>query len=200
MSNEPPRSDAQALGRHTDPSAAEIAPQGRPQDAPGNGPTTEPPVLPFVRPDVPQQVGAALDALAARPVRNEKGQWAKDGEGFSGTTLERSAAFWQTVEPVKQQLIDSVRHDLALEPGAASEAMQGVIEMYVESRLFRTSLFVRLVEVGGPLTSRGKTKSLYRAYLSALDRELKLAQVLGLERKPKRTQTLADLLNEKRDV
>ena len=46
-------------------------------------------------------------------------------------------------------------------------------------------MFLRLADVGGPITTKGRQRALYTAYLGALDRETKLAQVLGLERKAK---------------
>lgn len=102
----------------------------------------------------------------------------------AGKTLERSAAFWSAVEPAKRELSERVSTDLAAD-AATVETLRGLIDAYSEVRLFRTSMFLRLVELGGPITAKGKCRALYRAYLDALDRETKLAQTLGLERRAK---------------
>jgi len=102
----------------------------------------------------------------------------------NGKTLSRSEQFWSAVEHLKRDLVGRVRTDLAADDGTA-ETLLGLIDGYAEARLFRSSMFLRLVDQGGPITNKGKARALYRAYLDALDRETKLAQVLGLERKTK---------------
>jgi len=107
----------------------------------------------------------------------------------AGKTLARSAQFWAAVEPLKRDLVERVRTDLAADAGSV-ETLLGLVDAYAESRLFRSSMFLRLVDQGGPITNKGKARALYRAYLDALDRETKLAQVLGLERRAKPVQPL----------
>jgi hypothetical protein len=111
----------------------------------------------------------------------------------AGKTLERSARFWAAVEPAKRDLLALVRQDR----GGVDDAPQtllGLQDAYCETRLFRAAMFLRLVDAGGPITTKGKARALYRAYLEALDRETKLAQVLGLERKARKVQTVAEVL------
>jgi hypothetical protein len=86
-----------------------------------------------------------------------------------------------------------VRHDAGLN-GDAAETLRGLQDAYCEARLFRSAMFVRLVEQGGPITGKGRMRALYTAYLGALDREMKLAQALGLERKPKPVESVGDIL------
>jgi hypothetical protein len=108
-------------------------------------------------------------------------------------TLERSARFWAALEPLKRELLEQVRRDI----GGIDDAPQTLLaiqEAFVEASLFRRSMFLRLVDEGGAVTVKGKMRALYRGYLDALDRETKLAQVLGLERRKKRVPTVAEVL------
>ncbi|MBM4194952.1 MAG: hypothetical protein FJ202_11310 [Gemmatimonadetes bacterium] len=139
------------------------------------------------------QVRAALDALAERPQRDPVTQQFIAGSTNAGKTLERSEAFWSAVEPAKRMLVERVRTDLAADDGAA-ETLLGLIDGYAEARLFRTSMFIRLVDLGGPITTKGKARALYRAYLGALDREMKLAQTLGLERRSRQVNSPSEAL------
>ena len=77
--------------------------------------------------------------------------------------------------------------DRALDAVDCPTTLGGVIEAYAEARLFRMSMFIRLTEGDnpGPITGKGKTKALYVAYVQALDRETKLAQIIGLDRASK---------------
>ena len=132
-------------------------------------------------------VREVLDALASRPTRN-----AKTGQFISGLaagkTLERSEIFWTAITPIKADLVTRVRTDLAHDD--APETVIGLTEAYAEVRLFRQAMFLRLADLGGPITTKGRSRALYTAYLSALDRETKLATTLGLTRKPKDAMTL----------
>ena len=58
-----------------------------------------------------------------------------------------------------------------------------------------TRCFYGLIELGGPVTTKGKAHALFSSYLQALDRETRLAQTLGLQRKAK-SVTLADAIND----
>ena len=49
----------------------------------------------------------------------------------------------------------------------------------------------------GPLTGKGRTRAAATAYLQTLDRYLRLAQLLGLERRPKPVPNPADWLEGK---
>ncbi|MGE0703610.1 MAG: hypothetical protein AB7P22_06685 [Vicinamibacterales bacterium] len=107
----------------------------------------------------------------------------------AGKTLARSEHFWTAVEPAKRELLARVRGDHG-DDDDAPQTLLGLQEGYVEARLFRTSMFLRLVDAGGPVTHKGRTRALYTAYLAALDRETKLAQLLGLTRTPRKVETL----------
>jgi hypothetical protein len=102
----------------------------------------------------------------------------------AGVTFEQSEAFWEAVAPAKREIVARVRSDAGADDDAAQTRL-GLEEAYAEVHLFRRSMFIRLLEGAhpGPITGKGRTKALYTAYLSALDRETKLAQLLGLERR-----------------
>ncbi len=103
-------------------------------------------------------------------------------------TFERSELFWTAIEPATRELVERVLRDRALDAADCPTTLGGVIEAYAEARLFRMSMFIRLTEGDnpGPITGKGKTKALYVAYVQALDRETKLAQIIGLDRASKR--------------
>lgn len=144
-------------------------------------------------PAVEDCIREALDHLASKPANDPATGQFTGSALASGKTLERSSQFWAAVDAAKRDLLASVRNDSGLD-GDAPETLRGLQEGYCEARLFRSAMFVRLVDLGGPITSKGKARALYTAYLSALDRETKLALALGLERKTKRTRTLGEVL------
>ena len=133
-------------------------------------------------PDVNERLRGAMDSLAARQERGDAGRFIVGGLA-AAKTFERSEAFWVQVEPLKCELLERATADLAADD--AAETKRGLLEAWAEARLFRQSMYLRLVDGGGPITAKGRTKALYTAYLAALDRETKLAQVLGLERQQK---------------
>lgn len=109
--------------------------------------------------------------------------------------LARSERLWAAVDGTKRELLDQVRRDA----GGIEDApvtLQGIQECYCEARLLRTSMFLRLVDVGGPVTAKGKARALYQAWCQAVDRETKLAQVLGLDRKSRVVRSLSDYIQK----
>jgi hypothetical protein len=144
-------------------------------------------------------VRVALDALSQQPARHpETGRFVA-GTLVGANTLERSAQFWAAVEDVKQALVARVKADLGLN-GDTAETMLGLTDAYAEARLFREAMFIRLTGLGGPVTTKGKRRALYTSYLAAMDRELKLAERLGLERRAKPVVDPLDYVKGKVDL
>jgi hypothetical protein len=143
-------------------------------------------------PDVNACVREALDALTSRPDRDRVSGRFTAGTLAAGTTLARSEQMWSALAPLKADLVATVETDLAASD--AAETKRGLIDGYAEARLLRAAMFNRLVDLGGPITSKGRQRALYTAYLGALDRETKLATTLGLERRAKPAQSLAEVL------
>jgi hypothetical protein len=57
-------------------------------------------------------------------------------------------------------------------------------------------MFARMVEMGGPVTGKGKTRAMFTTYLAALDRERRLALDLGLERRTRSATNIAEALRQ----
>ena len=120
------------------------------------------------------------------------------GNTAAGRTLERSEAFWSAVAAAKAELVARLHSDLAVN-GEAAATLEGLVDAYAEARLLRHSMFTRLVELGGPITTKGKSRALYTSYLAALDREVRLATTLGLERRAKKVPSLEETIAEARE-
>ena len=143
-------------------------------------------------------VSTALEAVQERPDRDPKtGQFVK-GNQVAGRSRwpARSEAFWSEVSAAKRELAERVLTDLGADDGAAAETLVGVADGYAEARVLRHAMFLRLIELGGPVTTKGKARALFSSYLQALDRETRLAQTLGLERRAKAV-SLADAINDR---
>ena len=151
--------------------------------------------------DSARAVGTALEAVQQRPDRDLKtGQFVKGNQAAGRSRWPaRSGTFWSEVAAAKRELTARVLADLGADDGAAAETLVGVADGYAEARILRHAMFLRLVELGGPVTTKGKARALFSSYLSALDRETRLAQVLGLERKAKAI-TLADAINDRQQA
>jgi hypothetical protein len=144
-------------------------------------------------PDVEACVREALETLSQKLGHDPVTGRFTSSNTAAGTTLARSEAFWAAVADAKRELLEQVRRDAGLD-GDAVEALRGLQEAYCEARLFRQAMYLRLVELGGPITAKGKARALWTAYCAASDRELKLAQTIGIERKQKRVQTPLEAL------
>ena len=160
----------------------------RVQSAPNYHPTT---IRIAQQVDVDACIAEAIDALSTPSVRDGGRFTIRNADALS--TIERSAQFWAAVEPTKRELKERTGAALAVDE-STPETLLGFLDAYAEVRLLRQGQFVRLARSGGPTTTKDKTKALYAAYLSALDREMRLAQLLGLERKAPPVQSLADVL------
>ena len=146
-------------------------------------------------PDTARAVSEALEEIQQRPDRDpETGKFLK-GNTAAGNTLARSEVFWSAVAEAKRELLERLRSDLAVD-GQAAATLEGLIDGYSEARLLRHAMFTRMVEMGGPITTKGKTRALFTSYLSALDRETRLALALGLERRAKPT-SLAEYMRHR---
>src|SRR3954464_14461914 len=120
--------------------------------------------------DVNSRVTETLDSLTARPDRDRVSGRFVSGTLAAGTTLVRSEQLWASLAPIKADLVATVETDLAASD--AAETLRGLISAYAEARLLRSAMFARLVDLGGPVTNKGRQRALYTAYLGALDREM----------------------------
>lgn len=145
--------------------------------------------------DVAASVRDVLDGLAQRPTHDPSTGRFVAGNPGSMKTLDRSEAFWEAVACAKADLVTRVRRDNATGAQTA-ETLLGLIDAYAEARLLRHAMFLRLTELGGPVTSKGKARALYSAYLAAMGQETKLATAIGLTVRTKDTLDLARSFQE----
>jgi hypothetical protein len=142
------------------------------------------------RPSVEHIIGALV---ARGDLRDANGRFASENTGRL-LTLEHSGQLRAALEPLKSDLVARVRAQLGADSDDAPETLLGVIDAYAEARLLRSSAFVRLSQLGGFMTAKGKARALLATWGSAFDRELRAAERLGLVRRARRTQTPVEWL------
>jgi hypothetical protein len=74
-----------------------------------------------------------------------------------------------------------------------SQVKQDVLQRYLEASLIADYLFDNIQHLG-VLTGKGRTRAACSAYLQVLDRQVRLGQMLGFERKAKQVPNPADWL------
>ena len=111
-------------------------------------------------PDVVACLREAVERLTAPSPRN-RGQFTIDNTDRA-VTYFRSEAFWTAIAPARDLLVARVATDLALTPDAAPETLLRLVQAYAEASLFRESMWIRLVECGGPITAKGKQRGALR--------------------------------------
>lgn len=139
-----------------------------------------------------QQIIGALVAQGDR--RDANGRFTSNNTGHL-QTLEHSAQLRAALAPIKADLVQRTRVQLGADDDDAPETLLGVIDMYCEARLLRSSAFVRIGQLGGFMTAKGKARALLATWASAFDRELRAAERLGLTRRARRAQSPAEWLN-----
>jgi hypothetical protein len=78
----------------------------------------------------------------------------------------------------------AARVELRGELGEVGVVKGSLADSFVELDAVRNYLGSRLA-AEGPLTGKGRTRALLTAYLAVVDRQVRLAQVLGIERRAK---------------
>lgn len=166
------------------------------RDSEGARPSSEP----SAELDDAGRIGAALgDLLARRNERDNKGRFTRDNAAHL-ITLENSGQLRAALEPLKLELVERVRMQLAADTDDAPETLLGVIQAYAEARLLRSSAFIRLSQLGGFMTAKGKARALLSTWGAAFDREMRAAERLGLVRRARRTQTPREWLESLDDA
>ena len=80
--------------------------------------------------------------------------------------------------------VAAARAELRDDLGDVGVIKASAADRFVELDAIANYLSGRL-QVEGPLTAKGRTRALLSAYLSVVDRQVKLAQLLGVERRAK---------------
>lgn len=83
--------------------------------------------------------------------------------------------------------VDAITKDLGGAAGLSTSSAQLVAEL-ARVQLFTEALGENVMQHGA-LTGRGKTRAAVNVYLTLLERQVKLAQMLGLDRKQKELNT-----------
>jgi hypothetical protein len=134
---------------------------------------------------VEERVRDVVTALAAKPTHDRvTGRFVTGSVGGRAKTLAHSRHLLDALAPVKHDVVARVLADRGLDADAP-EVLAGTVDGYAECRLLRQALWVRLIELGGPVTSKGKQRAMFTAYLKALKQEAELARAIGFERQCK---------------
>ena len=108
----------------------------------------------------------------------------------------RSIAFWAEHAEAQREIQDSIIADAGHEPGDAPRALMLAADGAAQAALIRDSAFTRMVEAGGPMTVKGKTRQAFKIWCAALDRAERHLRLVGLRRKARPAQTLAEVMDD----
>lgn len=97
-------------------------------------------------------------------------------------TAEHSRLVRSGAATGQEDALARARLDLRSECGDVGIVKGELADAFVELAAVRNYLGGRL-EAEGPLTAKGRTRALLSAYLSVVDRQVRLAGLLGIERK-----------------
>jgi hypothetical protein len=95
------------------------------------------------------------------------------------------AALRPRVGPDIQAALDEAEAAILADLGGAQNVSRLALDLvarYAELTAVASGLITQVVE-SGPVTPRGRTRSVLQAYLSVADRQLALARILGLARR-----------------
>ncbi len=137
----------------------------------------------------------AADPFAQRPAsgRNERGQFLAGYPGPRLGTGEHSRLVRAGTATGQQGAVTAARLELRGELGDVGVVKGELADAFVELSAVRNYLGGRLA-AEGPLTGKGRTRALLMAYLAIVDRQVRLAQVLGVERSRALPRSLTEAL------
>jgi hypothetical protein len=92
--------------------------------------------------------------------------------------------------PLREEIRRQVMQDLGDDEVALPTTLLRLVDRFAETSLLCDSYIQWLEEQGGPIGTRGRQRAAVGGYLAALDRQMKLAQMIGLERRAKDINTL----------
>src|SRR5215210_7356601 len=110
-------------------------------------------------------VDATVGPVALRDARGRFGQ----GNLAAVLTGERSAAFWRAQEGACREIVEAVVTDNGFTVADAPRTLVMAAEGLAQSVLIRDSAFRRMVESGGPLTVKGRTRRALAVWQTAVD-------------------------------
>lgn len=108
--------------------------------------------------------------------------------------MQRSKYLWKDLASAKKWILDRVRADLGLTDEAeAAVTMMSIADAFAELTLMRRTMFLRMMESGGPFTKQGSTRAIMHTFIAMIDRELRVASAIGLEKKQRSVNPLDNL-------
>jgi hypothetical protein len=92
--------------------------------------------------------------------------------------------------PLREEIRGRVLSDLGIAETEATATLLALIDRFAETSLLCDAYFTWLQDQGGPIGTRGRQRAAVAGYLAVLDRQTKLATLIGLERRQKRVNPL----------
>ncbi|MCX6539599.1 MAG: hypothetical protein NT151_11810 [Acidobacteria bacterium] len=143
-----------------------------------------------------QAAGAPLGTVGP-----DAGRSALNGQFLPGNTAamvvgDRSAQFWRAQDATRREIVGAVIADSGHTPDDAPRALQIAAEGIAQAALVRDAAFDRMVESGGPLTSKDRGRRSLTVWLAASDRLLRHLQVVGLRRVPRSARGIVDAITQ----
>lgn len=144
--------------------------------------------VPEVSPETPRaESGSASDRDAAgRFVAGNRAGVVHGGRSSQALALQA---------PLRAEDRAKVLSDLGIEENELPAVLSDAVDTFTELRLIRRAYFTFLELQGGPIARNGRQRTAARYYLNVIDRQLKIAALLGIERKAKQTNDLSDLMS-----
>lgn len=148
--------------------------------SPASEPAADSPAAPFPE-------SASVGAPDKVPHPTLPGRWS-DGTAAPANQIARNeiGAIKQRASlqvDAKEEIKSRVLTDLGAEDDGPSETLSGLVSRYAEVVLLAGAYYDYLEQQGGPIGVRGRQRAAVTGYLAALDRQMKLATTIGLERK-----------------
>jgi hypothetical protein len=98
------------------------------------------------------------------------------------------------LEPVRAEMRAAILSDLGHTEEDAPRALSIVVDQLVEARLIAQSYFEFLASSGGPITTKGRQRRAVQGWATASTHVAKLVQLVGVQRRARRTQTPIEYL------
>jgi len=141
--------------------------------------------------DAPVQPDAPSGAAGTDTGRDPRTGQFMSGNRAAMIVGDRSVQFWQACEGTRRDIVTAVLQDSGHTLADAPRALRLAAEGIAQAALVRDAAFDRMVETGGPLTSRDRGRRSLTVWLAASDRLLRHLQVIGLERQARRLDLAA---------
>jgi hypothetical protein len=106
-----------------------------------------------------------------------------------------SVTFWREHAAARREIRAAIIADAGRTEADAPRALAIAAESIAQAVLIRDSAYLRLAEAGGPLAASGRVRRAFVAWSTAVDRLERHLRLVGLRSVPKRTPTLAEVMN-----